>query len=46
MSKVQGKKESEGEGEYVSDMILSACVTPGRVSFHLSHASAMQIVLI
>lgn len=33
MSKVGGKEESEGEGEYVSDMNLSACVTLGRVSF-------------
>lgn len=37
------KKESEGEREYVSDMNLSACVSLGRVSFHLSCALVMQI---
>lgn len=42
MSKVE-EKESEGERKNVSDMNPSACVTLGRVSFHLFRALVMQI---
>lgn len=39
-----GKKKSEEEGENVSDMKLSACVTLGQISFHLCCDLVMQMI--
>lgn len=43
MKVCEKKKKSEEDGEYVSDMKLSACVTLGQVSFQLCRALVMQI---